>query len=144
MTKSTNKPSILYWVISCIALVWYVLGVLAYNEQSNMTDEIIASLPQPEQLYFNNIEPWVTRTYATAVFTGFFGSFALIIRKKIAFTLFIISLGAVLVQKIYNFFIQEYMPVNGLDQILGSAAIVIVALFLVWFSKNNINKGILS
>jgi len=143
MEKSINKPTASFWIISVLALLWNLSGVYAYLSQAYMTDEVIATLSEPEQMYYNNVEAWAVAAFAIAVFAGTFGCFALLLRKKIAFALFILSLIAVLLQGTYNFHIQEYMPVEGV-QMIWTTVIILIALFLVWFSKDAIKKNIVS
>ena len=142
MGKSIIKPTASYWIISVLALLWSLSGVYAYLSQAYMTDEVIASLPEPEQMYYNNVDAWVVAAFAIAVFAGTFGCLALLLRKKIAFALFIVSLIAVLLQGTYNFHIQEYMPIENV-QMIWTTVIILIALFLVWFSKDAIKKNIL-
>lgn len=143
MTNSINKTTTTFWIISVVALLWNLMGVYAYLEQAYMTDEVIATLPEPEQMYYNNVEAWVIAAFAIAVFAGTFGCLALLFRKKMALILFILSLIAVLLQATYNFFIQKYMPVD-VTQMIWTLVIILIAILLVWFSKDAIKKGILS
>jgi len=140
MTTSTIKPITAFWIIGILALLWNLMGVLTYYGQINITNEALVLLPEPEQLYYKNVASWATAAYATAVFGGFLGCVTLLLRRKIATTLFILSLLGVLVQTTYNLFIQEYMEVAPI-QIGLTMLIIVVALFLVWYSKNAINKG---
>lgn len=143
MSKSTNKPTTSFWIISVIALIWNILGVVAYLGQAYMTDEMIATLPKAEQLYYANIPPWVTAAFATAVFGGLLGCIALLIKKKMAYFLFILSLIALLIQASYNFIIQENMPVET-TQMIWSLVIILVGIFLVYFSSKSIKAGMIS
>ncbi|SNR33481.1 hypothetical protein SAMN06265371_101398 [Lutibacter agarilyticus] len=133
MPTSTSKPPTLFWIITVLALIWNIMGVMAYLGQVYITDEILASLPEADQLYIKNVESWVTAAYATAVFSGVFGCIALLVRKKIAKLLFIISLIAFLAQSAYNFFIQEFMEVQPL-QMAWSFIILSICIFLVWYA----------
>lgn len=143
MTNSQNKPTAIFWIISVVALIWNLMGVYAYLQQAYMTEEILATLPEPNQIYIENVEAWATAAYATAVFGGALGCILLLIRKKSANLLFIISLLAVLAQASYNFLIQDFMEVNS-SQMVWSFVIIGVAIFLVWYSKNATKKGWLS
>lgn len=143
MTNSINKTTTTFWIISVVALLWNLMGVYAYLEQAYMSDEVIATLPEPEQMYYNNVEAWVIAAFAIAVFAGTFGCLALLFRKKMALILFILSLIAVLLQATYNFYIQKFMPIEGI-QIIWTLVIILIAILLVWFSKDAIKKGILS
>ena len=141
MTNSINKTTTTFWIISAVALLWNLMGVYAYLEQAYMTDEVIATLPEPEQMYYNNVEAWVIAAFAIAVFAGTFGCLALLFRKKMALILFILSLIAVLLQATYNFYIQKFMPIEGI-QIICTLVIILIAILLIWFSKDAIKKGI--
>lgn len=143
MSKSTNKPTTSFWVISVIALIWNILGVVAYLGQAYMTDEILATLPEAEQLYYANMPPWVTAAFATAVFGGLLGCISLLIKKKMAYFLFILSLIAVIIQATYNFVIQNDMPVETF-QMIWSLVVILVAAFLVYFSSKSIKAGMIS
>ena len=143
MSKSINQPATTFWIISVIALLWNLAGVYAYLSQAYMSTEVIATLSEPEQMYYNNVATWATASYATAVFAGTLGSLTLLLQKKIAYPLLIISLIAVLIQATYNFFIQEFIPVEYV-QMIWSLVIIFIAIFLVWFSKDATNKETLS
>lgn len=140
MTKSTIKPTTAFWIIGVLALLWNLMGVMAYLGQAYITDEALSLLSNPEQQYYKNVASWATAAYATAVYGGFLGCVTLLLRRKIATTLFVISLLGVLVQATYNFFIQEYMAVEPI-QMGMSILIIALAIFLVWYAKDATKKG---
>ena len=143
MTNSTMKPPTLFWVVAVIALIWNIMGVIAYLSQAYMTDEALALLPESDQLYIENVASWVTAAYATAVFAGTFGSIALLIRKKAAKLLFIISFIGVLFQSSYNFFIQKFMPIETF-QMVWSLIIISICIFLIWYAQVSTKKAWIS
>jgi hypothetical protein len=140
MTDSTNKPTSTFWIISAVALLWNIFGVMAYLGQVYMTDEVLAALPAPDQVYYNNVPAWVTAAFAISVFAGVFGCVGILMKQKWATILFVLSLVAVMVQFIYNFFIQTYVESSGTKMIL-SLVIIVIALFLVWFSRKSEKEG---
>lgn len=142
MTNST-KPTTAFYIIAVLALAWNIMGVLAYIGQAYMTDEALALLPDADQAYHNSVPAWVTAAYAIAVFSGAFGCIALLMRKKWANSLFLLSFIAVVVQFVYNFFIQDFISIEGTDMI-WSFVILVIALFLVWYSKKSTAEGYLS
>lgn len=143
MEQTSNRPSITFWIISILALIWNIMGLVAYAGQTFMSGEIHKSLAKPEQHYFSNMPAWITAAFATAVFAGIFGSIALLFKKKMANFLFIISMIALLVQQNYNFFIQDYIEIQGVKLILPIATITI-GFFLIWFSYNMSKQGVLN
>lgn len=143
MSKSTNKPTTSFWIISVIALIWNLIGVIQYLMQAYMTDEVVTTLPEPVQLYYENLPSWVTAAFALAVFTGLLGCIALLIRKKIAYYLFIISFICVVAQSIYNLVIQDFMPVET-SQLIVTMFIFVIAAFLIWFTSKSIKANMIS
>ena len=134
MVNSKIKPPMLFWIIAVLALLWNIMGVIAYLSQAYITEEALALLPEPDQLYINNVASLVTAAYATAVFAGMLGSIALLIRKKLATLLFTISFMGVLIQSYYNLFIQEYMQIETF-QMMMVLVIILICIFLIWYSK---------
>ncbi|OUR91974.1 hypothetical protein A9Q87_09235 [Flavobacteriales bacterium 34_180_T64] len=132
---STNKPPVWFWIVSVVALIWNGLGVMAYLAQAFMTDDMMATLPETQQEQYANLPAWYTAAFATAVFLGALGCLALLLRKKWAYLLLLISFFAVLIQHVYIF--MELKPVDFIMPIM----IIIVSSFLVWFSKNAIAKS---
>lgn len=140
---NTNKPGIAFWIIGILALIWNFLGVFAYLGQAYITEEALALLPQGDQDYINNSPAWVTAAFAIAVFAGAFGCIALLLSKKLANTLFTLSFLAILAQQVYNFFIQDFVAISG-DKSIMPIMIIVIGAFLVWYSKNQTAKGVLS
>ena len=56
--------------------------------------------------------------------------------------LFVISFLALVAQHVYNFFIQNYIEMTGSQMILPIVTFII-ALFLIYFSKQKSQQGVL-
>ncbi len=136
---TTTKPTKSYWVISVLALLWNLLGVMAYLFQAFMTDEMIAQLPEEQQKEFLYDHPsWYTAIFALAVFGGFLGCVFLLARKKLAFPLLLISGICAISQQFYLFFTVE------LSSIIMPVMIIVLSIFLIWYSKKCIDDKILT
>lgn len=145
MTTSQTKPSIVFWILSVLALIWNLKGVDAYIQQAYNTERHQAMYPDPEQLdIVNNLPAWVTAAFAIAVFSGAIGSLFLLLRKKLATSLFVISLIAVIIQTLYNVFISEGKQFFGTFEYSMFILIPLVGIFLVWYAKKSAQKGWLS
>ena len=143
MTDKTIKPTSAFWIISVAALIWNIMGVIAYLGQAYMTEEVLKALPEGEQAYHNNVPAWVTAVFAIAVFAGVFGSLGLLMRKKWATMLFIVSLIAVIAQLIYNVFIQKFIELSG-EKIIWPIVVLIIAVLLVFLSRKAGKEGWIS
>jgi hypothetical protein len=139
MTTS-NKPNIGFWIISSLALLWNLMGVYQYIQQAYMTDSFKAMYNEEQLNMILDSPSWATAAFAIAVFSGSLGSLALLLRKKIAHTLFIISFIAIVVQNIDALMRFNFSELNTME-ISMTFMIPICAIFLIWFSKSAINKG---
>ncbi len=136
-TSTTQKPPMWFLVISIIALIWNFLGVMAYLGQAMMSNEVLKQLPEADQEMYTNLPSWYIGAFAVAVFAGVTGCLALIIRKKWAFYVLLISLIAALVQMYYLVFVLK----------MGNAMtpmIIVVGIVLVWLANHANKKGWLS
>ena len=134
---TTHKPPMWFLVISIIALIWNLLGVFAYIGQALMSDEVLKQLPEADQEMYANLPSWYIGAFAIAVFAGTIGSVLLVIRKKWAFHVLLISLIAALAQMYYLVFVLKMA--NAMTPM-----IIIVGMALVWLANHATKKGWLS
>lgn len=137
----TNKPKAAFWIIAIIALIWNAMGVMAYLSQAFMTEDMKALLPEAERALYDNIPAWATAAFALAVFGGLLGSLALLIRKKWATLLFMISLLGIIAQMVYNFFLSNNMEVYGPGGYIMPIMVIIIGIFLYMYSKKATTNG---
>ena len=144
MTTS-NKPGALFWIIGIVALIWNAIGVMAYLGEAYMSDDTKALLPAEQIDFMNNQPAWVTAVYAIAVFGGLLACILLLARKKIATSLFLLSLLGVLARTMY------YLILSNAPEAYGAAfaytmfiIVIIIAIFLYFYSKKSAAKGWLS
>ncbi len=133
--NSTNKPLIWFWIVSVLGLVWNAMGVNAYLQQAYDTEGYREMYTQEQLEIAANFPAWVTAAFAVAVFAGAFGCLALLLRKKIAGSLLLISLLAVIFQ-------MGYILINGYtSSMVMTIMIIVFAFFLVWFSRKAAANG---
>ena len=131
---TTTKPPIWFWIISALALIWYVLGVYYYLQQAYNTT-FYRSMYTPEQLMVVDEMPaWATAAFAIAVFAGIFGVFGLILRKKWEKTLFLISVLGIVLQYIYNVFIGKMYELFSITENVRYFIIPIIAYLLFYIA----------
>lgn len=144
MSESTNKPRIDFWIIGIAALIWNLMGVYFYLQQAYMTDEDLAALPQEQQAIYANIPSWVTAAFAIAVFGGTLACILLLLRKKLATTIFTVSLLGIIAQNSHTFFMSDSMENIGIVSLILSAMVILIGIFLLWYSKKKETAGILN
>ena len=143
--SATQKPSVLFWIIAAIAVIWNAMGVNQYLQQAYQTDAFKAMYPDENVLEMVlNTPSWVMAAFAIAVFFGFLASVLLILRKKWATPLYLISLIAIIVQMIHNVFLSDSIEVLGAIAIIMPIMILVLGVFLYFYSKNATAKGWIS
>lgn len=130
-----RKPTNLFWLISTLALIWNLIGIFNYLTQAFMTDEILASLPQDQQLMYQEVPAWVTAAFAVAVFSGTIGAVLMLLKKKIATTFFILSFIGIISQMSYGLLINENTDSYGPMGLLMPFMIISIGGYLIWYSK---------
>ncbi len=144
MTNSMNKPPIWFWIVSVLALIWNLMGVNAYIQQAYDTESHRA-MYTPEQLDQIAQQPsWYAAAFAIAVFCGALGCVFLLLKKKWAKIMFILSLLGIIGQIIHNVVLNDYLKDAGTFVISMQIAVPIVALLLILLAKNAIAKSWIS
>ncbi|TXD48420.1 hypothetical protein [Polaribacter sp. IC073] len=143
MTTDTTKPSIAFWVIGITGLIWNVMGVDGYLNQTYKTARFKTMYSQEQLEIIFNLPSWVTAIFAIAVFSSLLGCILLLLRKKEAKTLLLIGLIAVAIQTIYNLFINPGKELYGYFEYVMLVIIPLFSLFLYWYAKKCIPDGIL-
>jgi len=131
-------------IIAVLALLWNLLGVFFWmSENFLMTDEMKNALP-PEQLELMNSTPsWGVYVYGIAVFTGVLASILLLMKKKSAVFIFLLSLIAILIQMGYWIFGTTAMDVYGPEAVIMPIIVIVIAVFLYMYSKKQVAKDVL-
>ncbi len=139
-----NKPVMSvhwsFWVVSAIALIWNVMGVINFFVQMN--PDVLDAYRESERAIIEGRPTWATGAFAIAVFGGALGSLLLLLRKSAAFYVFIASLLGVIVTMIHTLGVGIDF---GLGEILGIILMpLVVAAFLIWYAKQAESKGWIS
>ena len=135
MTENIQKPPAWYWVVAAVALVWNLLGVLAYLTQVTMGPEIMEALPSEQRELYENTPVWATAAFAIAVWGGALGSLALLLRKNWADILLMASLAGIIVQNINSFFLTNSWEVFGPGGAVMPVLVIIYAIYMITLAK---------
>jgi len=140
--ENNIKIPVWFWVIAIFFLLWNLMGVISFFAHTFISEEALAKLPTNERELYGDYPIWTTIVFAVAVFGGLIGSFGLILKKKWSKIAFIISLCAIIPQMIHNVFFTKSIEVYGPGQASTMPIMVIVlGLFIVWFTNFGIKKN---
>lgn len=141
MTNESVKPPVWFWIVSAIALIWNGIGVNKYLMQAYMSAEDMAALPEAEQALYVDLPAWATAAFAIAVFAGALGSLLLLLRKKLAHIILLVSLVGIIVDAIYNIFISNALDVYGSGAMILPILILAVGVALIRLAKKATANG---
>jgi hypothetical protein len=133
------------WVVGIFALLWNAMGAFDYVMTETQNEAYMGRF-SPEQLeYFYGFPAWVVAFWALAVWGGVLGAVLLLLRKKLAVTVFLVSFLSMVVTTVHNFFLS-----NGLEvvshpfELVFSGLIFVFALFLYIYARGMKNGGVLT
>lgn len=139
-----KKAPIWFWVVAILALLWNGIGVAAYFAQVTMSEQQFAALPQVEQQLLAAQPFWYTAAFAIAVFAGLVGSLLMLMRKRLAVRMFLLSLLAVIVQFAGHFIVKGHAEyISSTQGWLMPSLILFIAIALAMFSRKMEKSGIL-
>ena len=139
MTNSSKKPAVWFWIISIVALIYFLIGVNAYLQQAYRTEKFTSMLNMEQMAAVNDMPAWVTAAFAVAVFAGALGAIALLLRKQWARPLFSLSLLGTLLVIVHHLIISNYNEIFGPP--IMPAISILVLLFVIWYTKKAVDKG---
>lgn len=130
-----------FFVVAGVGLLWNLLGVAAYVGQVTMGPDALDALPDAERVLYENVPGWATAAFAIAVNGGALGCLLLLLRKAIATPVLIASLVGVLVQMYHSFFIANSIEVYGPGGMVMPLSVLVIAIYLIWYSMDAKKKG---
>jgi len=143
--SETNKPGFAFWIIGIIALFWNGMGVNTYLQSAFNTEAATAGLNENQITLLDSMPAWYTALFAIAVFSGLIGAITLLMRKQWATILFIVSFIAATINQVYWLFGTDAIEVfSEFQPYLMPLLIVGIGLFLIWYSKDQKKRAVLS
>ncbi len=120
---------------SILAGADYVMSVVqgaAYMKASGMTADQVA--------YFSGLPLWVSVAWTASVWGGFVRAVALLLRRRIAPTMFAVSVAGTTLYILYTYFMSEGIAAMGMMWFMPSVIGLITAA-LVWYAVSLARGG---
>ena len=143
-TTAAPKRPLGFWIIGLFALVWNLIGVAMWYLQVNMSAEQLAAMTEAQRQVYEATPGWLNIAFAVAVFAGVLGALGMLLKKKWAATMFLLSLIALLVQMIGAYVVTPAWPAYGPVGLVMPAVLLAIALFLLWYANKAQARGWLS
>jgi hypothetical protein len=145
MTSALVKMPWHGWLVGLVAVLFNSIGVFdfvmsmakgaRYQASAGMTPDQIA--------HFQQMPGWMTVVWAVGVFGAFVASILLLLRRRQAFLIFILSLTAFVVSLLYTYILTGGGAVMGPQMAITSAVIAGLLVFFSWYARFMILRGVL-
>ncbi len=145
MTNALVKTPRHVWLVGVIAVLInfvvvfdFVMSMLQgakYQASAGMTPDQIA--------HYQQMPSWMMVVWAIGVFGAFLASILLLLRRKQASPVFVVSLGAFLVSLLYTYVLTNGGVVMGPQMAIMSAVIAGLLVFFCWYSRDMARRGVL-
>lgn len=139
--SGTTSPPVWFWVIPIIALIWYLMDMSAFFMRALMIEDVINAMPENQQHLYINMPLWVNSVFAAEVFGGVLGCVGLLLRKKWALPLFVISLLGVLSQTFYVYFLSDAISTMGAPAIVMPLLAILISVVMIGLAKSAASRN---
>jgi hypothetical protein len=136
-----NKAPKWFMAVAIVALLWNLLGCLAFFADLQLSPQDVAKLSAAQQALYNARPSWAVAATALAVFGGAFGCIGLLLRKKWALVLFSLSVIGILVQDFGLFVLANGAAFAGSVAVVLQLLVLAIAIGLVFLSRLAIARG---
>lgn len=131
-----------YWILGALLLLWGAAGIFAfYSQLTTPYEQMVAEMGKVAADCIKGMPSWLWWVYGIAVWSGAFGSIALLLRRAWAQPLYLISLIAVIVQFGHSFLVARIQDIMGWGTAAFPALIIAMAIFQLWFAGSAKKKG---
>ena len=132
------------WVVGVLAAMWNGFGCFDYVMTQTRRDEwfVQMGMTEAQLTYFNAMPAWTHAAWAIGVWGGLLGALLLLLRKKLAAPVFVVSFLGWLAGAVYAFVLSDGIEAMGpmwpMQIVIGAACI-----FFIWYAWTMGKKGVL-
>jgi hypothetical protein len=135
-----SRPPAWFWIVAVLGLLWELFGVAMYLMHVGVLPNA-KEMSDAERSLMESSPIWVTGLFAIGVFAGALGTLGLVLRKRWARPLLILSLIAVILQFGGWLLATDAIAVIGPSVFVMPAIIVAVAILLAWLASIAVRRG---
>lgn len=136
-----NNPPKWFTIVAVIALLWNLLGCVAFFADLHLSPQDVAQLSAAEKTLYDARPNWALAATALAVLGGAVGCIGLLLRRKWARIPFWLSLFGLLVQDFGLFVLVDGVALAGSVAVVMQSIVLLVAIGLVVLGTRAIRRG---
>jgi hypothetical protein len=137
-TAAPDNPPAWFRIVALLAVLWNAFGVFQYLSSVGLLGDPTVGLSESERAAVASIPAWITAAFAIGTFAGLAGSLGLLMRKRWAWPLLLLSLVALIVLEGWIVFL------SGLVEMFGLAvpvSVTLIAILLAWLAHHARQRG---
>jgi hypothetical protein len=145
MSNASAKTPWHLWLVSVFAVLFNLIGVVDFVMNLVQGPSYMASMGMtPEQIaHYQQMPGWMMGVWAVGVFGAFAASLLLVLRKALAFHVFIVSLLAFLLSLVYTYLLTNGGKLMGAQMSIISAVIAVLLILFSAYARFMAQKGVL-
>ena len=132
------------WVVGGLSLLWNLGGAFDFFMTQTKNATYLKAMTPGQLVFVNSLPFWVVALWGLATWCAPLGSLLLLMRRRVAVSVFLVSLVSMVLMTIHNYGftnISEVMPGPGAKIFTG--IIFIVALLLWIYARKQCRRGVL-
>ena len=141
MTDQTTRDQAVpgwFYAVAAVALLFEAFGCFMYLSQVSADH---AALPLDQRALWDATPTWMIAAYAIAVWAGLAGAALLLIRRKLAVPLLLVSLIAVAVQFSGLLLVPQLRQTVPYDALIGPIALIVCCYLIFQFARLAHKRG---
>lgn len=146
MTNDTGTSTPWHlWLVGVIAVLFNAIGAYDYVMSMTQGPAYMASMGMTSAQidHYLGMPTWATAVWAIGVWSAMLGSLLILLRKRLAFPVFVLSLGAFLINLLYTYVLTDGGEVMGESMGIASAVITAMLIFFILYSRAMTKRGVL-
>lgn len=145
MTDVSAKAPWHLWAVGIVAVLFNAIGVFDFTMAHVQGPKYLesAGMTPPQVAHYMVMPVWTTVIWAIGVFAAFIASILLLMRRRAAYPVFVVSLAAFAVHLFYEYVLTNGGALMGQAMAITSAVIAALLVFFAWYARMMTARGVL-